>query len=149
MNQLEDFLNDQLRPNKPWALTKEYPLAFNEKNFENIKIIQDQNNKILSHAVIKILNIKSPIGIFKVATIGSVVTAPEYRKKGLCKEIINECLRHAEKKCCDFAILWTDLFDFYQKFDFELCGSEISFQINTQRRGSLKKMILLLIFQKH
>ena len=70
--------------------------------------------------------VKSLAGVLKVAGIGSVVTATDHRGQGFSGQILNSCLEAARKDVCDFAILWTDLFDFYRKLGFELAGSEIS-----------------------
>jgi hypothetical protein len=77
----------------------------------------------------KPLVIKSPAGLFKVAAIGSVVTAPEYRNQGLSRQVLDGCLEAGLHHGCDFAILWTNLFDFYRKLGFELAGTEISLEI--------------------
>lgn len=119
------FLNKELRPSVNWTIADEYPLAFNESNRQNLKIIKE-NGQILSHALVRYQLIKTPIGIFKVAGIGSVVTHPDHRGKGLSTKIIQSCLDDAKKQGCDFTILWTDRFDFYRRLGFELAGSEIA-----------------------
>jgi len=122
------FLSTHLRPGKEWSIADEYPLAIHDSNLNNVRVIRDQND-FLSAAVMKPLVIKSPVGIFKVAAIGSVVTNPEHRNQGLSKQVLEDCIDSARKHGCDFAILWTDLFDFYRKLGFELAGSEVSLAI--------------------
>src|SRR5262245_44580133 len=121
-----EFLNRNLRQNESWSISSEYPTALNEGNLGNIRIIKE-NNEILSHAVLRPLLIKTPIGMFKIAAIGSVVTDPRYRTQGLSSQIVEDCLEAARAQGCDFAILWTNLYEFYRKFGFELAGSEISY----------------------
>lgn len=128
-NQLIEFLNKNLRSGKPWSINSEYPTALNLQNLHNIRIFKNANN-VVSHAVVKPLVVKSPHVIFKVAAIGSVITDENHREQGLSKQIITDCLQLAEKQNCDLAILWTNLFDFYRKMNFELAGSEISFIID-------------------
>jgi GNAT superfamily N-acetyltransferase len=125
-----EFLNLNLRQNEKWSIEEEYPLALNPANLHNIRIIEE-DGKIVSHAVLKILLIKTPIAFFKVAAIGSVVTLPEYRNKGYSSAVIKDCLDLALKQDADFAILWTDIFDFYRKLGFELAGSEIALIFNS------------------
>ncbi len=120
-----DFLKESLRPNFTWSLDQEYPTAFTAGNLQNIRIIED-NDKILSHAVWKPLLVKSHLGLFKVAMIGSVVTESEYREKGLSSKILEDCIEQARASGCEFAILWSDKYDFYKKFGFTLAGTEVT-----------------------
>jgi GNAT superfamily N-acetyltransferase len=130
VSQLIDFLDKHLRPGSNWSIDKEYPLVFDDNNLENIKIIMDKDHAVLAHAATKYLITKSTAGLFKVATIGSVLTAPEHRGQGLSNEVLNSAIQAAERECADFAILWTDLFDHYRKLGFELAGTEWSFVID-------------------
>lgn len=99
-------------------MTAEYPQVFAASNRQNLRFIGDGEN-ILAHAAIKYLLIKNILGIFKVAAIGSVVTDPDHRNQGLSNKIIENCLMSAEQEGADFAILWTDLYDFYRKMGFD------------------------------
>lgn len=125
------FLNLNLRAGRKWSILEEYPTALATGNLHNIRIITE-NDQILSHAVVRPLVVKTNVGIFKVAAIGSVVTDPIYRNQGLSQKVIQECLDLSMKQECDIAILWTNLFEFYRKFGFELAGSELSFLINRE-----------------
>ncbi len=127
--QLLEFLNKNLRSGKSWSINSEYPTALTLQNLHNIRIFKNNDN-VISHAVVKPLVVKSPHVIFKVAAIGSVVTDEAHRDQGLSRQIITECVQLAEQQNCDVAILWTNLFDFYRKMNFELAGSELSFIID-------------------
>ncbi len=120
------FLNQELRPDAQWSLATEYPTALGPSNIHNIRIITE-NEKVLSHAVIKPLIVRSPLVNFKVGAIGSVVTESHHRNQGYSKKIMEECLAECARQECDIAMLWTNLYDFYSKMNFELGGSEISF----------------------
>lgn len=122
------FLNQNLRPNSNWSIRNEYPTALAKENINNIRIIKE-DDRVLSHAVLRPLIVKTPIAILKVGTIGSVVTETVYRNQGLSKKIINDCLLQATNQGCDFAILWTNLYDFYRALGFELVGYEINLLI--------------------
>lgn len=119
------FLDKNLRSETQWSITDEYPTAINPKNRHNVRIITDEE-KILSHAVLKPLIVKTPQMILKIGAIGSVVTDEGHRGNGLSTKVLEECLALATSQQCDVAILWTNLFDFYRKMGFELCGSEVS-----------------------
>lgn len=126
---LIDFLNKYLRPKSNWSIDQEYPLALNPTNLKNITVIED-NEAIVSHAVTKNIILKSPLGLLKVAAIGSVVTDKAHRNKGLSQSILKQAVDSAQAEKCDVAILWTDLYDFYRKVGFELVGSEVSFDLS-------------------
>jgi len=128
LGELIQFLSTHLRPEQKWNIADEYPLAIHDSNLNNVRVIKDQNH-FLSAAVMKPLVIKSPVGVFKVAAIGSVVTDPLYRNQGLSRQVLEDCLLSARAHGCDFAILWTNLYDFYRKLGFELGGTEISLTV--------------------
>lgn len=123
-----DFFDRHLRPETQWSIEAEYPLAFSSRNLHNVRIL-GENQEIRSGAVMKMHIMKCAMGLFKVAAIGSVVTAPEHRNKGYSQQILNDCLKAATEQVCDFAILWTDLYDFYRKLGFELAGREVALVI--------------------
>ncbi len=120
---LISFLNKNLRPNVEWSINSEYPVAFSGFNLNNIKFIEERG-EIVSHALLKYLMIKTPVGLFKVAVIGSVVTDKNHQKKGLAHTLVNNLTEQAKKDNCDICILWSDLDRFYNKHGFELAGSE-------------------------
>lgn len=131
LNQVLDFLNLQLRADYNWSIEKEYPLTFYPDKLSHLAVIKDQE-RIISHAACKYLLIQTSFGLFKVAAIGSVITDPQYRDRGFSRKLINSLTQHALNQGCDFAVLWTDLYSFYQKMNFELAGYEISFSINQE-----------------
>ena len=124
--QVVEFLNNNLRQNNSWTIASEYPTAFAPSNLHNMSIITE-DEKIISHAVLKTFVVKSPHAIFKVGAIGSVVTDPEYRQQGHSTNNINKCLNMATTQDCDLVVLWTDQFDFYRKLGFELAGFDYSY----------------------
>lgn len=126
---LLEFLDQQLRPHADWSIASEYPTALAVNNLHNISMITRQE-KVISHALIRPHIVRTPTAIFKIAAIGSVVTEPSYRNQGLSQKCLNACLRNATEQDCDLAVLWTDLYDFYRKLDFELAGTEISFTLD-------------------
>lgn len=123
LSKVIDFLNHELRAKEGWSIANEYPMAFDTNNLQNIRIIEE-NGQIISHAVIKNLLVRTPIAIFRVSAIGSVVTHPQFRNQGLSQQILKDCLRVSLEQGADIAILWTDFYEFYRKFGFELAGSE-------------------------
>jgi GNAT superfamily N-acetyltransferase len=120
-----EFLNANLRPDSHWSIANEYPTALSTANLGNVRIIAD-GNTVISHAVLKPLILRTPTAILKVGAIGSVVTDSARRGQGLSSQILQECLNEAARQDCDIAVLWTNLYDFYRRLDFELAGAEES-----------------------
>jgi N-acetylglutamate synthase-like GNAT family acetyltransferase len=129
--QILHFLDQNLRGKEGWSIAAEYPLALTHSNIHNMRIITEAD-QVLSHAVVRPIITKTPFGLFKVGAIGSVVTSSQHRNRGLSQKILHDCLQAAEDQLCDFAILWTSLYDFYRKLGFELAGSEISVRIEKE-----------------
>ncbi|MCB9073803.1 MAG: GNAT family N-acetyltransferase [Bdellovibrionaceae bacterium] len=137
-----NFLDSNMRKDQSWSVREEYPLAFDQQNSHNIRIIRSEE-QILSHAVLKPLIMKTPYSVFNVCMMGSVLTDPTLRNQGLAAQVIEDCIDQATLMKSDILVLWTDLFDFYKKFGFELAGTEISLIINNsfnpkKRRNDLK-----------
>ena len=126
---LDVGLSTQLTHPRSYSIREEYPTVLNPDNLFNMRIITD-HGQIVSHAVTKSQIVKSPYLIYKVCTIGSVVTDPAFRRQGHSRSIINECLRSAHEQECDLAILWSDLHDFYERLGFTLAGTEIAVLID-------------------
>lgn len=129
MGDFVQFLSTQLRAEQGWSIAEEYPLAIHFSNLNNVRVIRDADGGFLSAAVMKPLVIKSPAGLFKAAAIGSVVTSPDHRNKGLSTQVLQACIEAGRAHGCDFAILWTNLYDFYRKIGFELGGIEVSLSV--------------------
>ena len=78
---INEFLDKQLRSNVSWSLKDEYPLAFQEKNRGNIRVIK-KDGQVVAHAVVHPVLIKTHYHVFKVGLIGSVVTDESLRGQG-------------------------------------------------------------------
>lgn len=124
-----EFLSQSLRPGIAWSIADEYPTSLSRAQCHNMRVIVE-SGKIVAHAVMKPIILKTPAGVFKIAGIGSVVTSDQHRNQGHSTRIIESCLEAAKQAECDFAILWTDLFDFYRRMGFELAGTEVSVLID-------------------
>ena len=129
------FLDQTLRPQGVWSIADEYPSALGSQNIHNMRIISDEN-EVISHAVMKPLIVKSPHVIFKVGTMGSVVTADAHRNQGHSSKVLEDCIQLAKQQLCDVALLWTDLYDFYRRLGFELAGQEVSFVFESELSGA-------------
>jgi GNAT superfamily N-acetyltransferase len=140
---IESFLQANLRAQMTWSYKDEYPLAFSPKNLGNLRFIE-QDNQVVAHAVLKPSLIRTHYHLFKVGFIGSVVTAQSHRGQGLSKEIINSCLEACRQQECDFALLWTDLFNFYAKLGFEVGGQEVALELGPDFQKDHKPQLKFL-----
>ncbi len=131
---LIEFLNENLRPNVSWSIQDEYPQVFQRRNLHNLKIVYKDDQPI-THAALKPIIIKTPLLLYKIAAIGSVVTHPSFRGQGLSSQAVEACLEEANNQDCDLAILWTDLHQHYRKYGFELAGFEEYFFIDKPLGG--------------
>ncbi len=141
-SEVVEFLNQNLRLSNTWPISSEYPTALSANNIHNMSIITE-DEKIVSHAVMKPMIIKTPFCIFKIAGIGSVVTDPNHRQKGLSTKNIENCMSLAKEQDCDMVILWTDQFDFYRRFGFELAGIEQTYILENKIEIKNKKLKFL------
>lgn len=129
-----EFLDQTLRPQGTWSIADEYPSALGSQNIHNMRIIANED-QVISHAVMRPLIVKTPSVIFKVGTIGSVVTSDSFRNQGHSSKVLDDCLNLAKQQLCDVALLWTNLYDFYRKLGFELAGQEVSFVFEKELQG--------------
>lgn len=136
------FVTDSLRPQSSWSISDEYPTAFHPMNLNNIRVIFDED-KVVSHALLKPLIVNTPAISLKVGLIGSVVTASSHRQQGLSRQILEDCLKNAAQQECDLALLWTDIPDFYRKLGFEYLGTENQFLIDKPLPTSARPSLLL------
>lgn len=141
--QIDSFLTQNLRQKVNWTLSQEYPLAFAEKNRSNIRIISE-GNEIISHAVVHPSLIRTNYHLFKVGLIGSVVTKPEQQGKGHSRKILESCIEACQQQDCDFSMLWTDKFNFYSKFGYEMAGSEVALQFDQNFKPASQNQIKIL-----
>lgn len=128
--ELLQFLDQELRPGSSWSIAQEYPTAVFPGNIHNMRIISNEEG-IQSHALIRPLIVKTPTCNWKIAAIGSVVTKSTARQRGYSRQVMDSCLREAEKQQCDIAILWSNLHEFYIKQGFCLAGFEESFMMDS------------------
>lgn len=157
--QVVEFLDQRLRNEVSWSIAKEYPTALSKTNLHNMRIISE-GEKILSHAVLKPLIVKTPHMILKVGAIGSVVTDEAHRGQGHSSRILESCIEEAARQACDIAVLWSGIPEFYGKLGFKLAGFEESYVIDKPLTTTATKLqfkkgpqiapeALLRLYQQH
>jgi len=120
------FFEDLLRHDSDCRLTSEYPLAFDPKNLDYIFVsrtgLETQAGLVSLEREIEL----SPGQTGRALFIGSVVTAPEHRSKGLQRQLFHAVEEEAEKNGIDFLCLWSNQLEFYEKIGFSLGGLQAS-----------------------
>ncbi len=81
--------------------------------------------KIVSHSVVDFVDLTTNGLTLKLGIIGSLVTDPNFRKRGFGRQCIEKCLELSVEQGCDISVLWTYDYDFYRKLNFERAGHEI------------------------
>ncbi|WP_277587142.1 GNAT family N-acetyltransferase [Psychrobacillus antarcticus] len=87
-------------------------------------------DKVIANASINKMTLVSNGKEYKAIQVGTVMTHPDYRKKGLSGKLMNHIIDKYEKEC-DFIYLFANetVLDFYPKFGFEKVP-ESSFSLN-------------------
>jgi predicted acetyltransferase len=123
-----------------YLLDKEYPNVFKSLNYDNIWSLKE-NGSVVSALAAYPFKIKINESIFNAVGIGSVSTHPAHRKKGLSAKLHKMAIDYySQINHYDFAILWTDMFDYYRKFDYELVGEEVVFVIDSPVNPRVKNV---------
>lgn len=108
-------------------------IAHNHKNLFMIV----ENDQVLSHVGMlrkkfKILN------YHPVALLGGIATHPDHRSKGYSKTLIEFILKNFSEEFSLF-FLWSNLVDYYAKFNFHLAGGFIHAKSNEDGQYKYKK----------
>lgn len=131
-NRVISFINTQLRPDNHYPIQSEYPTILHPDNRHNMTAMMEdtpQGERVLGHIGFFPYTTQINQTEIRVAGIGSVVTDQKQRGKGIASKIMSEVIANIDKQGIDFSILWTDLFQFYQKFGFQKAGHENLIQL--------------------
>lgn len=132
------FFDKLLRGDSSCRVENEYPLVFQASNSEVIFLDEGQqkldakngNLLVLSegseiHAGLATLRRKVKLSEdleLSILFIGSVVTDPKFRNRGLQRDLFEAVERMAREDEFDLLLLWSNQIDFYRKLGFELGG---------------------------
>lgn len=101
-------------------------------------------NEVIANVSINILDMIIEGKQYKALQIGTVMTHPDYRNKGLSKDLMNKVLAEY-KNMYDFMYLFANdsVLDFYPKFGFERVAEyqySTNFSYNLKHRKELRKL---------
>lgn len=122
-----DLLENSLRPDpQPFRIVSEYPLVLrNSPEALATSYCVMVEREIVGHINILPRIYSTTHGkTFPIALIGNVAIAEAWRGKGISRALFNNVNKYLKEHNLCLAILWSDLFEFYQKIGFASLGSE-------------------------
>lgn len=127
---LLNFLDRQLRPDAGYSLKDEYPSLFlRAPGGESFYI--DGDDGPAAHVAFLVREFKHPDYQMRIGLIGSVVTAPKYRGRGLGTLLVTKAMEELRRRGSVIALLWSDKTDFYGPLGFHRAGREFDFRFPT------------------
>jgi len=120
------LVNAEIRPDRAKTTAwDDFPLILGQGNRDCQLVCRAPDGRLAGGIACLIRDLKTNCGNVKVAGIGSVVTHPEYRGKGLSTALQNEMLTLIRGKNVPLAVLWTDRPEIYAGRGFFPAGWEI------------------------
>lgn len=125
------LVNAEIRPDhaktNAW---QDFPLILDPKNRENQLVCVTEEGHIAGCISCLIRENRTSCGVLRVAGVGSVVTHPDYRGKGLSTALQSAMLELIKGKNVPLAVLWTDQPEIYAGRGFTPAGWEIHADIS-------------------
>jgi len=120
-----NLIEESFGYNEPFQFDIDFYPLMEEKNWNNNYLILDKGiGKVLGHIGVNLKFLKNQYSKTPIALIGGISIHKNYRNQGLFKKLMNHVLEQYKRKVSLF-ILWSDLKDLYNKFDFYEAGSTI------------------------
>lgn len=112
----------------PWDYGAEYPLILGPEACEMSWCLYDGDH-MAAHASLwfRILRHVANDQTHRIALVGNVATAADYRGQGHMRRLIAHVVETAEREGANAIVLWSDLSEFYQKLGFSSIGRERRF----------------------
>jgi len=125
------FLNQNLRPDFSFSIIEEYPSLF--KPYPGgVSYYIESENSIASHVLTLIRTYYHSSFSLKIGLIGSVVTAPKFRGRGMARTLIKHACEIFRKENCEICLLWSGNNKFYEPLGFYRAGKEKDLIFNTE-----------------
>jgi GNAT superfamily N-acetyltransferase len=124
-----DLVNLVFRHPEPPDLGTRYFHAFCEGNRRNMRIIK-AGGRVVAHAGIFYLNVRTPRGTLRVGSVGAVACHPDYRRRGFATAVVQDCAAKMRKDGAHLGLLGTGIPDWYRRMGWELAGSSCSFAVD-------------------
>jgi GNAT superfamily N-acetyltransferase len=119
----------------PLDLRNEYPHAFHpEGHGEVASVVSDQG--MLCHALVREVTLVTRAGAAAYTLVGSVITHPEQRRRGLATQLLKNIVQRARERGQDAVCLWSSTWGFYERLGFIPAGEQCELVLGPAR-GSL------------
>ena len=147
-----DFLqlvNAEIRPDRAKTTAwDDFPLILNPENRDFQLVCRTPEGRLAGCIAALVRTFTTSCGDLDVAGIGSVVTHPDFRGKGLSSALQNEMLGLLRGKNIPLAVLWSDQPEIYAGRGFHPAGWEIHAELKkTATQAALPPGIRLRDFQ--
>lgn len=121
-----DLVNAEIRPDRAKTNAEDdFPVILGPENGLWQLIYKTDEGEIAGCIAALIRVLKTSCGEIPVAGVGSVVTRPNFRGKGLSSALQNALLERLRGKNIPLAVLWTDQPEIYSGRGFDAAGWEI------------------------
>ncbi len=117
-------------------LAGEYPLVFRDE-FPGRVLALEEGGAVVSSCAVLVRDFVVGTSSVRVGLIGSVVTAPECRGRGLASRLLAHAEDELAREGCVFAMLWADDPNFYDARGWRPIGAEVDFTIEPWQEGRL------------
>ncbi|MBG09370.1 MAG: hypothetical protein CME68_11465 [Halobacteriovoraceae bacterium] len=139
-----NLIEDSLGYFEPYRFDIDFHPLMEKMNWKNNYVIFDQkNNLVVSHIGVNVRILKNSFMTSPIALLGGISVHRDYRGKGLFKKLMDYVVSKFNKKVSLF-ILWSDLKELYNKFNFYEAG--IVFQTGNMNLSENKS--IELFFEK-
>lgn len=137
-----DFFEQLLRKGSVCRLEDEYPLVFSSDRREQLLVLRNQDRiQAGLGSLIRDIEIEKNT-YMRALFIGSVVTDPEFRNRGLQRALFHAVEEYAERAGVDALVLWSNQLDFYQKLGFSLAGLQASWTTSVNAPIGIAKQVV-------
>jgi predicted N-acetyltransferase YhbS len=129
IQEINSLLTHQLRdPGLKWKYSEEYPLLLSSTSHQQSTCVF-HDNQVAAHANLFSRKLVHASGqkSFNIGLIGNVATSTKYQRQGLQYKLMEHLEKTALLQNIDALILWSDLYEFYQKLGFASTGREIRY----------------------
>lgn len=119
------LINAEIRPDRAKTNAwEDFPVVLGPKNSEFQLVARDDDGALVGGIACLIRQVVTTCGSLDVGGIGSVVTRPDRRGRGISTALQNEILAVLRRKEVPLAVLWTDQPEIYAGRGFTAAGWE-------------------------
>lgn len=115
----------------PEFLAGSYPQLFSHEAEADLYCAWE-NGKPLGHAAFRRTTLMTGAGEQNAGFLGTVITAPHARRRGIASQIVRAITHRAEELRLDALYLWSDRWTFYERLGFEPAGHQLEIVVRTR-----------------